>query len=162
MADVESRLPDAAEKPRPMTATDQVRDHGPAGRNACPHCKETGTCTTGPDGRSCALCVSNASHWYRKLRLDGPLAQGLQCSVCHGRGSWESFSVKLEHRFTFYFAAGFLVFTLAFIFLTRNQSSDLEKVYTSLVTILGTIAGFFFGGRAARRSTSSNNRTTRN
>lgn len=118
----------------------------------CAHCMEngspTGICRKGLDGHSCATCMQG---WSR-ARLFGflkassiPEGQGLigKCMVCFGRGTVEGASFKIRNYFPFFFAISVVAGIFLFFFLHPEQ----DKLGSSLVTVLGTIVGFYFGGR---------------
>lgn len=66
------------------------------------------------------------------------------CSICGGRGFVEGATFKFRNYFPFIFALLFVVFCfLVFWF----QPKLTDKLESALTTILGTIVGFYFGGK---------------
>jgi hypothetical protein len=67
-----------------------------------------------------------------------------KCSVCGGKGFVEGATFKLRNYFPFVFASLFVVLCFASFYWKPTQEGKLES---SLTTILGTIVGFYFGGK---------------
>jgi hypothetical protein len=77
--------------------------------------------------------------------------------VCDGRGSVEPFSLKLQNRFLPFFAMGFVFLLL--VFLAGALFKDMEhfdKIIGFAGTLIGSITGYYFGGKHIETSTSSN------
>jgi len=118
----------------------------------CVHCARdgapTGTCRNGANGLSCETCVRAWSRrpFFSLGRRDDltNATSGIgKCMVCYGRGTLEGATFKIRNYFPFFFALTFVVGCFAFFYF----KSDSEKLALSLITILGTIIGFYFGGR---------------
>jgi hypothetical protein len=71
-------------------------------------------------------------------------AMGCWCAVCFGKGFIEGASFKIRYLFPLLFSAAFVA---ACFFLFFHMHVEFEKLQSSLLTILGTIVGFYFGGR---------------
>ena len=123
---------------------------------ACPHCSvnniATGTCRNGNDGRSCLACIRRWSRppWWRRwmeqtLPVESDKAVGTWCGVCYGRGIVEGATFKIRNYFPFFFALTFVLVSMAYFFLFSEKD---DKLTSSLTTILGTIIGFYFGGKS--------------
>lgn len=122
-------------------------------RIACPHCKTSGTCSSGAEGDSCAVC----SRTGFRLRDYSAAPKGLPCSVCGGRGSVEPFSLKLQNRFLPFFAMGFVFLLLLFLAVALySGTASFEKIIGFAGTLIGSITGYYFGGKHIETSTSSN------
>jgi hypothetical protein len=111
-------------------------------RIPCAHCGGLGTCKNGLEKASCLTCSSNRSRSSATVQPQ----VGMPCSVCNGRGALEGFSLKLQHRFPFYFAIGFT--TVAIIIVALSSWSDKGEIASPLLTLIGTVIGFYFGGKA--------------
>jgi hypothetical protein len=122
-------------------------------RISCLHCEKTGTCRNGVDGVSCATCSRKGSRYGD--HSDAP--KGLVCSVCEGRGSVEPFTLKLQNRFLPFFAMGFVVLLLAFIAIAyfSNNGKGFETILGFAGTLIGSITGYYFGGKQIDVSTES-------
>jgi hypothetical protein len=116
----------------------------------CPHCDSTGTCKNGPGGTTCDICMARlrGRTWYRMLlignREGSPNPTGCWCGVCFGKGFVEGATFKVRYLFPLVFSAAFVVGCFILFF---KMHVDLEKLQSSLLTIMGTIVGFYFGGR---------------
>jgi hypothetical protein len=117
----------------------------------CPHCEATGTCKQGPNAMSCATCLtqlarSRLQRWLKVTpqNIDLTSPKTCLCCVCYGRGFVEGATFKLRNYFPFFFA---MVFVVSCFLLFWFQPMATDKLESSLVTILGTIVGFYFGGR---------------
>src|SRR5262245_44436191 len=88
---------------------------------ACAHCKQTGTCTSGANGKGCHRCVArrvgrgrDPGIWKRFGRRSEPLPEdgdhvGLVCSVCENKGLAELSSDKWTYRYPAFLAAGIIL-----------------------------------------------------
>jgi hypothetical protein len=111
-----------------------------AARLECAHCVQTGTCRSGTDGSSCAVCIKRA-------KVPAQAVTGLVCSVCGGVGFAEPKTLMLLNRFVPFFAAGFvavlLIWLLALAFRGDNTFHDF---LTFAGTAIGSVTGYYFGG----------------
>lgn len=75
--------------------------------------------------------------------------KGLVCSVCHGRGSVESFSLQLQNRFVPCFAGALVtaLFGVVVATLFIDKGGHFDKVIGFAGTMIGTITGYYFGGK---------------
>jgi hypothetical protein len=122
----------------------------------CPHCQGTGTCKNGKDQQSCASCIQyflNPLAGKKSESVTNDKAMGAQvtckCSVCKGRGFIEGATFKVLNYFPFAFAV--LVVGLSFVAFKWIHDED-GKLQTALTTILGTIVGFYYGGKVSGNS----------
>ena len=107
----------------------------------CAHCKATGTCSNGLDSMACTHC-------NRKYAKAGGSSKGLVCSVCDGRGSVEPFTLKLQNRFVPLFSAVFVLLLLLIIAIAYfTDRKDLDKILGFAGTLIGSITGYYFGGK---------------
>jgi hypothetical protein len=137
--------------PVPITSARQTTDVLQA--RSCPHCGATGTCRNGKDEMSCASCVryflnanalSNRDEQADKTPLELKIVT--KCSVCIGRGFTEGMTYKIRSYFPFGFAVLFI--GIAFLAIWHLPDSD-DKLKSSLMTLIGTIVGFYFGGKVS-------------
>jgi hypothetical protein len=81
----------------------------------------------------------------------------LPCFVCGGRGTVEPFSLKLQNRFLPFFAMGFVFLLLALVACAYFWgSASFDKIIGFAGTLIGSITGYYFGGKHIDTSTSSN------
>ncbi len=70
------------------------------------------------------------------------------CSICGGKGFVEGATFKFRNYFPFFFAIAVIVGTFVIFGIDiHGQRSVPERLESSLTTILGTIVGFYFGGK---------------
>jgi hypothetical protein len=115
----------------------------------CPHCEGKGFCHVCSQ-ESCKSCV----RWMMSTKFERWMAlapSGMpdgavccKCSVCGGKGFVEGATFKMRNYFPFFFASAFVICSFL-IFGFKADGGD--KLQSSLTTILGTIVGFYFGGR---------------
>lgn len=107
----------------------------------CAHCEKTGTCRSGPDGASCAVCV-------RSARISQQSAIGLVCSICRGIGTAEPDTLKLLNMFVPIFAAAFvgLLLLLIAFFAWLRDGQFFQPFLTFAATAVGSVTGYYFGG----------------
>jgi hypothetical protein len=102
---------------------------------------------------SCGTCV----RYYLRPKANAlndkeAVQQALQvnvvtkCSVCFGRGFTEGLTYKVRSYFPFGFAV--LVVGTAFAAIWWMPDGD-GKIKSSLMTVIGTIVGFYFGGKVS-------------
>jgi hypothetical protein len=112
------------------------------GRLPCAHCDSKGTCKVDRDERSCRVCWNHARSWRDRLRgqwEENAAGAVVPCSVCRGKG----YPVKRLTKGVFAMLSGLAL--MLFIFGTRYDTG-LDKIYASLITLLGTMVGYYFGG----------------
>jgi hypothetical protein len=137
--------------PVPITTARQMTDVLQA--RSCPHCGATGTCRNGKDDTSCVTCIryylrpkANALNDKEAVQQALQLNVVTKCSVCIGRGFTEGMTYKIRSYFPFAFAVLFV--GLAFYGLSHLPEAD-DKLKASLMTLIGTIVGFYFGGKVS-------------
>jgi hypothetical protein len=117
---------------------------------ACPHCGGGGKCENGEAGHCCDLCILRLKNvvWlrfylfqHRDLQIN---PKGCWCGVCFGRGNIEGVTFKIRNYFPLGFA---LVFFLLCFWLFSSKTPVPDKLESALTTIMGTIVGFYFGGK---------------
>ena len=79
---------------------------------------------------------------YKEEGIVGPM--GCWCGVCYGKGFIEGATFKFRNYFPFVFASLFVVGCFALFGFGHDVSDRLES---ALTTIMGTIVGFYFGGK---------------
>jgi hypothetical protein len=92
--------------------------------------------------------------WQRWLRIKPSLigqSQGCWCGVCFGRGRLEGATFKILKFFPFAFALLFVAACFVVLWHVRGIE-NLDKLQGALTTIMGTIVGFYFGGRRSDAS----------
>lgn len=116
-------------------------------RLPCAHCSQTGTCTNGSEGQSCAVCVRHKSPFWRIFGAKVSNASiGIICSVCDGIGSVEPFSVRLHKRIVPLLAL-FIVYIALFLILRLATEDDFDQILAFAGTLIGSITGYYFGGK---------------
>lgn len=103
----------------------------------CAHCNSTGTCSSGENNYSCAVCVK-----YNKLKNDTS-HKGLICSVCKGLGAGEIKSDRINNIITPFLAVVIVYFVLFIISINMNNS-NLDKLLIFGGTLIGSITGYYF------------------
>ena len=113
-------------------------------RYPCAHCGTTGSCKSGRDGVSCAVCVRD-----NKLPADASDSTyvGLACSVCAGAGSFESTTDRLRRRVVPVLALLIVYLALAMIWANADKSTFHELLAFG-GTLIGSITGYYFAGKA--------------
>lgn len=108
----------------------------------CAHCASEGTCKTGPNGGSCAVCVK-----YHELKGTGHV--GLACGTCGGLGQAEPGTERITKRYPVFLS--FLIVYPLFAGLLLAAAYRGEY-FTPLLgfagPLLGGIVGFYFNTRA--------------
>lgn len=116
-------------------------------RLSCAHCGQTGTCTNGLEGRSCAACARGTGLLRPFLGNRFPQdSSGIVCSVCDGVGSVEPYSVRLNKRIVPLLAILIVYFALAIVlfFATKDK---FDQILAFAATLIGSITGYYFGGK---------------
>jgi len=108
----------------------------------CAHCASQGTCKTGRDGSSCAVCVK-----HHELKGQGHV--GLACGTCGGLGQAEPGTERITKRYPVILS--FLIVYPLFIGLFLAAAFKGEY-FTPLLgfagPLLGGVVGFYFNNRA--------------
>ena len=140
-----AKVPDTITTARQTTDVLQAR--------SCPHCGATGTCRNGKDEMSCATCVRYFLNPNPATKRDKEADQQAlelktvtKCSVCIGRGFTEGMTYKVRSYFPFVFAVLFI--GIDFLSIWHLKDGD-DKLKSSLMTLIGTIVGFYFGGKVS-------------
>jgi len=105
----------------------------------CAHCGGSGTCRNGSAGDSCAVCL-------KKNKIESEASTGLVCSVCLGYGAIEPRAARLRNFIAPVFAL-LIMYTalgLAWFFAGDDHFSE---VLAFAATLIGSITGYYFGGR---------------
>jgi len=129
----------------------------------CKHCQAAGTCKSGANDKSCAVCREFwREKWYKTYAKElkdqrAPQFQesdgdGFVCSVCRGLGVVEMPSTKWDYRFPAILALLFIIatFWLIYYFDGSKDASRFQQVLVFASTLIGSITGYYFAG--ARRS----------
>lgn len=112
-------------------------------RVLCAHCSSSGSCHSGKDASSCAVCIKDAG-----FKDDAP-RYGLVCSVCDGSGVAEPpmdgvQAIGVVIALSLSFAAMFLVWK------SLDSKESLDNILPFAAGVIGSITGFFFGSRGAK------------
>jgi hypothetical protein len=121
---------------------DDANKKAPRDPHLCAHCDGSGTCDNGGVNRSCLVCVNRTRWWLARLSrpplpINATDLPRVLCSVCHGKG------VRSPTKGQFAAWGGGALFL--FLLLTKSNPG-LDQVRTALVTILGTVVGYYYGG----------------
>ena|SRR5271157_333335 len=132
-----------------------------AQRLDCAHCETKGTCASGTEKSSCAVCIQRAklnappSRWWLWWHLSAPAKSptaekpptGLPCSVCGGVGKAEPKTLRFLNLFLPFFAAGFVALLLIWLLVLALVKSDsFQSFLTFAGTATGSVTGYYFGG----------------
>ena len=103
----------------------------------CKHCNQTGTCTTGKDGASCAACVkSNELKGYHF---------GLCCGSCGGLGKGEPSTERMNKRTRPLLAVGTIgVLIISTLILAFNDSPHFSTFLAFASTLSASIVTYYF------------------
>jgi hypothetical protein len=157
MAEAPNPQPNAREEsgvpttPAPLTAPTTLSSPRSALEQApCVHCGATGVCKNGPKETACFDCVARLSakiwqRWTASKPNTSNVQKGCWCGVCLGKGRIEGATFKILKFFPFAFALLFI--GCCFVVLWHTAHGELDKLQGALTTIMGTIVGFYFGGR---------------
>lgn len=108
----------------------------------CRHCSDSGTCSNGDDGNSCAACVNShgLSHtWFLFKRLQ---YRGLVCGVCGGVLQAEIKAVRLKRFFPFSFVAVLLMFTVSICFFAMSvDHSMVQQILSAWLALFSATGG---------------------
>jgi len=105
----------------------------------CKHCKETGTCTSGTDGSSCASCVKLNSLEKSKIYT------GLSCAVCLGIGQAEPKTERLNKRVKSFLAITVLLFLLLCCFILAWLDNPNFSTFLAFAsTLSASIVTYYF------------------
>ncbi len=104
---------------------------------ACAHCKESGTCSTGKSGASCAGCISGHS-------LKGQEHHGLSCGVCGGMGKAEPKTERINKRMAPILAYVMVMLLLMGIAVSSYTDKHFSEVLAFAGTVIGAITGYYF------------------
>lgn len=113
-------------------------------RENCEHCKKTGTCHTGTEGRSCAYCIKKS----RLVETAEEKIKGIPCASCYGRGTVEPTSLKVQNRLIPALTGLFVLLAFVLIFVFGFWKPDhFTAVLAFCTTLIGSITGYYFGGK---------------
>ena len=113
----------------------------------CKHCNDTGTCSTGFEGRSCSACVKshelpNYRFWF--WRQDH---YGLRCGACNGLLKTDMSTARINNRVAPLLALGIGASLLALsLFLTSMDKSIIPQVITGWFSLAASVIGFYYSG----------------
>lgn len=116
-------------------------------RVPCAHCKSTGTCANSENETSCAVCV--AKHKLPSHSSPERLYTGVVCSVCSGQGQVEPFTVRLQQRIVPLLAL-VLVYAALLLIWSFASRENFHELLAFAGTLIGSVTGFYFGGRAEK------------
>lgn len=126
----------------------QTADWESVKRLDCMHCKQSGVCTSGTEGSSCASCLKAA-----RFRPPLDAATGLVCSVCGGVGKAEPKTLRFLNRFQPIFAAVFVAVLLVWLLVLAfvPNGTYFQQFLTFAGTAIGSVTGYYFGGANRHR-----------
>lgn len=110
----------------------------------CAHCASEGTCKSGLNGLSCAVCI-------KEHELKGKEHAGLPCGVCGGIGQAEPRTERIAKRmpallgFVVVFPLIMGVFVAALL-----KSPYFSELLAFSGTTIGTVLGFYYSARGNR------------
>lgn len=111
---------------------------------ACAHCMSEGTCKSGLNGLSCAVCI-------KEYELKGKEYAGLPCGVCGGIGQAEPRTEKINKRMPAILGFGVVFPLMIGVFVTAVlKSPHFSEVLTFSGTLIGTVLGFYYSGRGSK------------
>jgi hypothetical protein len=112
----------------------------------CRHCDGKGTCNTADGKKSCEVCIA---YWRIRLFLSFRKADGLDglvCSSCRGKGSFEPHGrARWDYRFPAYLAGGLSVLSFGLLWITYGGGEAFNKTLVFVGTLLGSVTGYYFG-----------------
>jgi len=120
----------------------------------CAHCQASGTCRNGEENRSCALCV-------KKAQIKSDASEGLICGVCKGLGVAEPQTLLIRNRITPVLAWVIVCIALLLIFYLAEKE-NFHEVLAFAATLIGSVTGYYFGGRSKIKKSSSSPHNMRN
>lgn len=105
----------------------------------CAHCQQTGTCSNGKDGQSCAYCIKD-----NEVKIQSG-AIGIPCSICGGIGSAEPRTERINKRMGSIIGLIVVMMLIALVIITLiGYNQHLPQVLTFSSTLLGIIFAFYF------------------
>ena len=107
----------------------------------CAHCESTGSCHSGKDGRSCSTCVKE-----KKLK-ESQEHYGIVCSVCNGHGIAETKTARIHNRIVPILALLIVYVSLFIVWASMSFGDNLDSILPFAATLIGSVTGFYFGGR---------------
>ena len=107
----------------------------------CAHCSETGTCSTGSEGKSCSVCVDASD-------IDGKDHFGIVCAVCNGIGKAEPKTERMNKRIKPILAISIIYTLIAAIFISAMFKSEyFSEILAFSGTLLGSVIAYYFTSR---------------
>ena len=104
----------------------------------CAHCNQTGTCSSGKNGQSCMVCVSNNE-------IKGKEHIGLLCGSCSGLGLAEPKTERINKRIRPVMALALIFFLLGLIVVFGIfKNPHFPEVLTFSATLLGSIVTYYY------------------
>jgi len=104
----------------------------------CAHCNQTGTCSSGKNGQSCMVCVS-------QNEIKGKEHIGLLCGSCNGLGLAEPKTERINKRVRPVMALGLMLFLIFLIILFGiSKNPHFPEVLTFSATLLGCIVTYYY------------------
>ena len=108
----------------------------------CQHCGETGTCTSGPDGAGCAVCMKK-----NELRKAAS-SIGISCGSCGGLGKAEPMTERMNNRLPAILSIVIVGCLISFSFALAVYENKYFPEYLAFSgTLLGGIVTFYFTSR---------------
>ena len=113
------------------------------GWRLCGHCAGHGICNSNQNGASCFACAKAA-----KVPDPQGVNHGLPCSICSGHGCGAPSEVKINRLIGAAVTILLCILIFAVVFYAFCFPDKFDSVLTFAGTILGSITGFYFGGRS--------------
>lgn len=108
----------------------------------CAHCSGVGTCRSGHEEQSCAVCVKDSE-------LKGQSFIGLPCSVCAGIGQAEPRTERINKRMPALLGFAVVFLLIFFVFVAALTKSEFfSEILAFAGTLIGTVLGFYYSARA--------------
>ena len=110
---------------------------------SCAHCESKGTCQNAEESNSCQVCKRH----HKVADTSGASVKGLVCSVCEGWGAIETKTARIKNRVAPMLAL-IIVYVVLCMIWTNLESPHFDKLLAFGGTLIGSIVGYYFGGKS--------------